>query len=105
MGCSTYCKYHKPYAKEIREAAIRGEISHPALEKLRSKLGLTRPIVEYKELNEGQPIINPFEYVVGREDGTVWIGSAPTPSPIRTSFDTTTTTTTTTASAKDDELS
>ena len=39
-------EYHKPYAKEIREAAIRGE-SHPALERLRNKLGLTRPTEEY----------------------------------------------------------
>jgi len=74
-------KYHKPYATEIREAVIRGEIVIPALEKLRYKLGLSRPIEEYRELrdyntHEGKTII-PSEYVIGREDGTVWIGSYP----------------------------
>jgi len=99
MGCSTYCycgeqcqaahwadhraeckqiqilkKYHKPYAKEIRKAAIRGE-THPALEKLRSKLGLTRPIEEYYEFHNMSKPIDPRDYVVARNDGTVWVGS------------------------------
>ena len=79
-------KYHKPYAKVIRDAAIRGDI-HPALEKLRYKLGLTRPLEDYQELidyntHDGKAI-NPKDYVVAREDGTVWVGSIPS-SPIGT---------------------
>ena len=79
-------EYHKPYAKEIRDAAIRGE-SHPALERLRNKLGLTRPTEEYFRLlrdsdtgtnDDGLPI-DPFEYIYPRKDGTVWIGSTPNP--------------------------
>jgi len=100
-GCSTYCycsvkhqtthwkglnhrseckqiqilkKYHKPYAKEIRKATIRGE-THPALEKLRHKLGLTRPTEEYYEFHNMSKQIDPREYVVARNDGTVWVGS------------------------------
>jgi len=75
-------KYHKPYAKELRAATIRGESQHPRLEKLRTKLGLTRPLEEYQELRdlnatlEGTPI-NPYRYIVARKDGTVWIGSTP----------------------------
>lgn len=90
-------KYHKPYANDIREAAIRGE-THPRLEKLRSKLGLSRPLEEYEELcqhnmHEGKSI-NPIEFLIAREDGTVWIGSNPNPiGP--PSFDTDSTTTTT----------
>jgi len=78
MGCSTYCycsqehqtdhwarghkgeckqlkilnKHHKPYTKEIRAAAIRGD-THPALKKLRKKLGLSRPVEEYQEKKNG----------------------------------------------------
>jgi len=110
MGCSTYCycstvcqrfhykeqnhggeckqlkilnKYHKPYAKEIYKAAIRGDIVIPALEKLRNKLGLTRPFEEYQEMYDygthgGEPI-DTHRYVVARNDGTVWIGSTPNP--------------------------
>ena len=79
-------KYHKPYAKVIRDAAIRGDI-HPALEKLRYKLGLTRPLEDYQELidhntHDGK-LINPKNYIVAREDGTVWVGSFPS-SPIGT---------------------
>jgi hypothetical protein len=40
-------KYHRPYAKEIRDSAVRGDIEIPALEKLLYKLGLTRPPIEY----------------------------------------------------------
>ncbi|OEU06078.1 hypothetical protein FRACYDRAFT_231154 [Fragilariopsis cylindrus CCMP1102] len=73
-------KYHKPYAKAIRDAAIRGDI-HPALEKLQYKLGLSRPLEDYQELidyntHDGK-LINPKDYVVAREDGTVWVGSFP----------------------------
>jgi len=116
MGCSTYCycsehcqtnhwvgvcnhkneckqlqiltKYHKPYAKEVRLAAIRRE-THPALEKLRHKLGLTRPTKDYEQLRRDtrtetfdetgleQPKKDPFNYIVARPDGTVWFGSPP----------------------------
>ena len=73
-------KYHKPYAKAIRDAAIRGDM-HPALDKLRYKLGLSRPLQEYEELmqkstHDGKAI-DPENYVVAREDGKVWVGSFP----------------------------
>jgi len=63
-------KYHKPYAKQIRDAVIRGDKEIPSLEKLRNKLGLLRP-------DEDSDIFptNPDDYLVGREDGTVWVGS------------------------------
>mmetsp|Transcript_40950 Transcript_40950/g.41602 ORF Transcript_40950/g.41602 Transcript_40950/m.41602 type:complete len:265 (-) Transcript_40950:220-1014(-) len=72
-------KYHMPYAQEIQAATIRGDRSIPPLEKLRTKLGLTRPLAEYKELrnsgtHHGKPI-DPQQYLVGRRDGTVWVGS------------------------------
>ena len=75
-------KYHKPYAKAIRDAAIRGDM-HPALDKLRYKLGLSRPRQEYEELlhhntRDGKSI-DPKDYLVGRDDGTVWLGSTPDP--------------------------
>merc|ERR1712241_995948 len=69
-------KYHKPYAKEIRSFSIRGEI-HPALEKLRNKLGLTRPKEEYEELRGN--IVDHSKYLVAKDDGTVWVGSTPNP--------------------------
>ena len=74
-------KYHKPFAKEIRDASIRGDIFIPALEKLRYKLGLSRPVKDYDQLqnsntHEGRPI-TPSNYIVARDDGTVWIGSFP----------------------------
>lgn len=70
-----------PFAREIRNAAVRGE-THPALAKLRKKLGLTRPTIEYQELQGAPPThegtsIDPLEYVVARNDGTVWVGSTP----------------------------
>ena len=72
-------QYHEPYAKEIRDAAICGE-THPAIEILRYKLGLTQSIEEYQELCDGytkneEKQIDPFAYLVARDDGTVWIGS------------------------------
>ena len=82
-------KYHKPYAKAIRDAAIRGDKEIPLLEKLRYKLGLTRPLEDYQELityntHDGK-LINPKDYIVAREDGTVWVGSFPSSSRIGTS--------------------
>ena len=82
-------KYHKPYAKEIRDAVIRGDREIPSLEKLRYKLGLTRPREEYLEFHKLKPThngipIDPDDYLVGREDGKVWVGSTHC-SPIRTS--------------------
>ena len=78
-------KYHKPYSKEIHAATIRGDKDIPALEKLRYKLGLSRPIKDYQELREynthdGKPI-DPYEYLTGRKDGTVWLGSFPDSTP------------------------
>jgi hypothetical protein len=77
-------KYHKPYFNEIRDAVIRGDKEIPSLEKLRYKLGLTRPQEEYDEFKfyglkptrNGNPI-DPDDYLVGREDGTLWVGSVP----------------------------
>ncbi|OEU14189.1 hypothetical protein FRACYDRAFT_240722 [Fragilariopsis cylindrus CCMP1102] len=45
-------KYHKPYAKAIRGAVIRGDDPKhiPELQTLRTKLGLNRPEEDYKEL-------------------------------------------------------
>lgn len=73
-------KYHKPYRAEIRTAVIaqgRGDDNTnnnldiiPVLEKLRHKLGLSRPLKEYI-------MIPPIKYGVAREDGTVWAGSNP----------------------------
>ena len=80
-------KYHKPYAKEIRDAVIRGDKEIPSLEKLRYKLGLTRPQEEYQEFFKrtyNGKEIDPDDYLVAREDGTVWVGSFPS-SPIGTS--------------------
>ena len=101
-------KYHKMYAKGIRAASIRGD-THQALKKLRKKLGLSRPEEEYQELKRGireGKIINPYECVVARNDGTVRIGS--TPCSLGPSSDDTTTTTTapirnSTTSAKDEQ--
>ena len=82
-------KYHKPYAKEIRDAVIRGDKEIPSLEKLRYKLGLTRPQEEYEEFYKLKPThngnpIDPYDYLTGREDGTLWVGSVPN-SPIGSS--------------------
>jgi hypothetical protein len=73
-------KYHRPYAKEIQEAVIRGDRNIPALKKLRSRLGLSRPDDDYKDLLKvmGKGI-NPFEYVTARQDGMVCVGSTPHP--------------------------
>ena len=80
-------KYHKPYAKQIREAAIRGDRQIPALERLRNRLGLTRKKEEYQHLLvpmmdlprnaiDGSPN-RPDAYCIARNDGTVHIGSTP----------------------------
>jgi hypothetical protein len=44
-------KYHKPYAKDIRDAIIRGDDPEniKSLQILRKKLGLTRPREEYEQ--------------------------------------------------------
>jgi len=88
--------------QEVEEGAVM--LPHPALAKLRTKLGLTRPLHDYQALMDGytttttsttrsthnkgssssnnggqkKPII-PSEYVIARNDGTVWIGSTPKP--------------------------
>lgn len=86
-------KYHKPHAVKIREAAIRrGGIGDndsrvvvviPQLEKLRRKLGLSRPIQEYRNLlddlhdsgSESSSSKDAREFLVARNDGTVHVGS------------------------------
>ena len=78
---------------------MRGDIVIPALEKLRYKLGLSRPKEDYEELRDnnthnGKTIV-PSEYIIGREDGTVWIGSFPHQTGLSSDATTTTTTTTT----------
>jgi len=104
MILKEYCKPH--YVEEIREAIIRGDDPKTInrLQTLRSKLGLDRPKEDYEELlmlrfqnndtndndinsdinandNDNENNINnspdPYEYVVGRKDGTVHIGSSP----------------------------
>jgi hypothetical protein len=67
-------KYHKPYAKEIYEAVIRGDTNIPALEKLRYKLGLSRPLEDYVDLDLSAM---GKHYRIGRKDGTLWAGSFP----------------------------
>merc|ERR1712238_314073 len=74
-------KYHKPYAKEIFEAVIRGEVEKiPHLEKLRAKLGLSRPVADYAELlHNDVTLTSPMRSFVARDDGTIWVGSVPHP--------------------------
>ena len=80
-------KYHKPFAKDIREATIRGDHDDciPELQKLRNKLGLTRPVEDYRKILEGElggelsPAKDPREFLVARGDGTVHVGSIPNP--------------------------
>ena len=97
-------KYHKPYAKEIRDAIKRGDDPKDIvrLQILRKKLGLTRPRTEYEQyqtikgsegteesteltaefstfsLEEETPAVNPYSLLIAREDGTVYLGSIPT---------------------------
>jgi hypothetical protein len=69
-------KYHKPYAKIIRNAAIQGDTDIPELQKLRYKLGLERPDKDTEELGIGfDPLFDPLQHLVARKDGTVWTGS------------------------------
>jgi len=82
-------EYHKPYAKEIRDAIKSGENPKEirALQRLRNMLGLTRPIEEYEELVEllsddvdvevEDDVNDRYGYLVARRDGTVHIGSTP----------------------------
>lgn len=68
-------KYHRPYANEIREAALNNS-SIPALQKLRNKLGLTRPREEYYDLIRlDRPHIYRYKKIAARKDGTVYVGS------------------------------
>lgn len=74
---------------------MRGDIVIPALEKLRYKLGLSRPKEDYEELRDnntrnGKTII-PSQYGIGRDDGTVWIGSFPHQTGLSSNATTTTT--------------
>ena len=86
-------EYHKPYAKSIRKAIIRGDDPKhiPELQTLRTKFGLNRPEEDYKELVE---LLNSDNYDDDDDDddddndsnpyishcttkGTVCIGSTP----------------------------
>ena len=74
-------KYHKPYAIEIRNAIKNGEDPKyiPKLQKLRRKLGLSKP----KEDNEksiqflSDDNNRDIGFINARNDGTVHIGSTP----------------------------
>ena len=83
-------EYHKPYAKRIRKAIISGDDPKhiPELQTLRTKLGLNRPIEDYKELvdvlntdddddDDGSNRPNLYKYRVATKKGTVHIGSTP----------------------------
>ena len=77
-------KYHKPYAKSIREASHRGDNLReiPALQKLRTKLGLTRPKEEYIETPRRggetyKETLRRVGDIFARKDGTVYMGSTP----------------------------
>ena len=81
-----YCKLS--YVQEIRAAVIEGQDPKEihTLQRLRMKLGLNRPQEEYEELvlilsdddtNDTNKNPNRYEYLVGRKDGTVHIGSTP----------------------------
>jgi hypothetical protein len=79
-------KFHKPYANEIREQIMRGDDSKSiiSLQKLRKKLGLTRPRKEYEEYldlknldNDPDPSTstNNDNDIYPRNNGTVYVGS------------------------------
>ncbi|OEU06870.1 hypothetical protein FRACYDRAFT_252770 [Fragilariopsis cylindrus CCMP1102] len=77
-------KYHEPYANEIREQIMRGDDPKTmiSLQKLRNKLGLTRPRKEYEEYLDDSIIfqinrvtINPSTLLIPRNNGTVYVGS------------------------------
>jgi len=77
---------HRPHAICIREAIIRGDDPRgvSALQKVRKKLSLTRPIDDCKELaklcnndEDGRLAVDPLELVLPGKDGTVHIGSRP----------------------------
>ena len=82
-------KYCKPlYVREIRAAIIGGQDPKEihTLQRLRMKLGLNRPQEEYEELllilgdddtTNTNRSPNRYEYLVGRKDGTLHIGSTP----------------------------
>ena len=77
-------EYYKPYAREIREAIIRGDDpkTMDRLQTLQTKLELNQPKEQYKELllllnNNNSNCPNPYKYLVARKDGTLHIGSTP----------------------------
>jgi hypothetical protein len=68
-------KYHKPYANEIRQEAIHGDLNFPPCQLLWNKLGLTWPIEDYNGLLKPDCPPDPFEYnIVTRKDRTFHIG-------------------------------
>ena len=77
-------EYYKPYAREIREAIIRGDDpkTMDRLQTVRTKLGLNQPKEQYKELsllltNNNSNLSIAYKYLVARKDGTLLIGSTP----------------------------
>ena len=82
-------KYCKPsYIEEIWDAITDGQDPKEihTLQRLRMKLGLNGPKEEYEELllilsdddtNDTKNCSNCYEYLVGRNDGTVHIRSTP----------------------------
>ena len=76
-------EYYKPYAREIREAIIRGDDpkTMDRLQTVRTKLGLNQPKEQYNELslllNNNNGISIAYKYLVARKDGTLLIGSTP----------------------------
>jgi hypothetical protein len=93
---SILMKYHSPYSNDIREAIMRGQDPKTilSLQKLRKKLGLTRPRKEYEEYLDLKSLdddddsdsssssstnnninTNPRTLLIPRNNGTVYVGS------------------------------
>ena len=70
-------KYHEPYANKIREQIMRGDDPKTmiSLQKLRNKLGLTRPRKEYEEYLDLNNLDNTCALLIPRNNGTVYVGS------------------------------
>ena len=70
-------EYHEPYANKIREQIMRGDDpkSIIPLQKLRNKLGLTRPRMEYEEYLDRKNLDDPRALLFPRNNGTVYVGS------------------------------
>ncbi|OEU17865.1 hypothetical protein FRACYDRAFT_238293 [Fragilariopsis cylindrus CCMP1102] len=70
-------KYHEPYANKIREQIMRGDDPKfiIPLQKLRNKLGLTRPRMEYEEYLDKKNLDDPRALLFPRNNGTVYVGS------------------------------